>query len=86
MVIVDDGDGSDSSSGITFEMSSRDADLYESQNDQRLDELHAKIRTLRSVCTIPGFHFNGYRKQQLCSSTGDYGHLRRCRTPKPDIG
>lgn len=24
-------------------------DVYESQNDQRLDELHSKIRTLRGV-------------------------------------
>ncbi|KAF8483592.1 hypothetical protein DFH94DRAFT_317331 [Russula ochroleuca] len=26
-------------------------DTYESQNDQRLDELHSKIRTLRGVTT-----------------------------------
>ena len=25
-------------------------DTYEAQNDQRLDELHSKIRTLRGVC------------------------------------
>ncbi|TDL18936.1 hypothetical protein BD410DRAFT_774501 [Rickenella mellea] len=31
--------------------SSRDADTYEAQNDQRLDELHSKIRTLRGVTT-----------------------------------
>ncbi|KAI5119582.1 hypothetical protein M0805_006467 [Coniferiporia weirii] len=31
--------------------SSRDADQIESQNDQRLDDLHAKIRTLRGVTT-----------------------------------
>lgn len=34
--------------------SSRDRiaeDTYESQNDQRLDELHAKIRTIRGVTT-----------------------------------
>ena len=28
---------------------SRAEDVYESQNDQRLDELHTKIRTLRGV-------------------------------------
>lgn len=35
--------------------SSRDRveDTYESQNDQRLDELHSKIRTLRGVRSIP---------------------------------
>lgn len=35
--------------------SSRDRveDTYESQNDQRLDELHSKIRTLRGVRPIP---------------------------------
>jgi blocked-early-in-transport protein 1 len=34
--------------------SSRDRvaeDTYESQNDQRLDDLHAKIRTIRGVTT-----------------------------------
>ncbi|CCA73343.1 related to Bet1-like protein-Laccaria bicolor [Serendipita indica DSM 11827] len=31
--------------------SQRDAYTYESQNDQRLDELHSKIRTLRGVTT-----------------------------------
>ncbi|OCH87526.1 hypothetical protein OBBRIDRAFT_796128 [Obba rivulosa] len=33
--------------------SSRDRveDTYESQNDQRLDELHSKLRTLRGVTT-----------------------------------
>ena len=31
-------------------MSQRDADHLETQNDQRLDELHSKIRTLRGVC------------------------------------
>jgi blocked-early-in-transport protein 1 len=28
---------------------SRVEDTYEAQNDQRLDELHSKIRTLRGV-------------------------------------
>jgi len=32
-------------------MSLRDADNLENQNDQRLDELHSKIRTLRGVTT-----------------------------------
>jgi blocked-early-in-transport protein 1 len=27
-------------------------DTYESQNDQRLDELHSKIRTLRGVSSV----------------------------------
>jgi len=31
-------------------------DTYEAQNDQRLDELHAKIRTIRGVrSTLPSF-------------------------------
>ncbi|KAI0923662.1 hypothetical protein AcW1_006555 [Taiwanofungus camphoratus] len=30
---------------------SRVEDTYESQNDQRLDELHSKLRTLRGVTT-----------------------------------
>lgn len=36
--------------------SSRDRveDTYESQNDQRLDELHSKIRTLRGVSELGG--------------------------------
>ncbi|KJA16124.1 hypothetical protein HYPSUDRAFT_148192 [Hypholoma sublateritium FD-334 SS-4] len=29
----------------------RAEDVYESQNDQRLDELHSKIRTLRGITT-----------------------------------
>ncbi|KAH9951109.1 hypothetical protein B0H21DRAFT_719580 [Amylocystis lapponica] len=29
----------------------REEDTYESQNDQRLDELHSKLRTLRGVTT-----------------------------------
>lgn len=34
--------------------SSRDRveDTYETQNDQRLDDLHSKLRTLRSVGTV----------------------------------
>ena len=28
-------------------------DTYEAQNDQRLDELHSKIRTLRGVSRFP---------------------------------
>lgn len=35
----------------TMASSQRDAYTYESQNDQRLDELHSKIRTLRGVTT-----------------------------------
>ena len=31
-------------------MSARDADTYESQNDQLLNALHSKIRSLRGVC------------------------------------
>ena len=33
-------------------MASRAADTYESQNDQQLDALHSKIRTLRGVRVI----------------------------------
>ncbi|KAJ7621409.1 hypothetical protein FB45DRAFT_140863 [Roridomyces roridus] len=38
--------------------SSRDRveDTYEAQNDQRLDELHSKIRTLRGVSPISPTH------------------------------
>lgn len=28
-------------------------DTYETQNDQRLDELHSKVRTLRGVSLLP---------------------------------
>ena len=37
--------------------SSRDRveDTYESQNDQRLDELHAKVRTLRGVSCLASY-------------------------------
>lgn len=33
----------------TMSSSRRDEFTYESQNDQRLDELHSKLRTLRGV-------------------------------------
>ena len=39
-------------------------DTYEAQNDQRLDELHAKIRTIRGVrSTLPSF----FEIPNLCS-------------------
>ena len=42
---------------ITIMSSSRSQeDTYEEQNDQRLDELHSKIRTLRGVCPLSGPH------------------------------
>lgn len=64
-------------------MSLRDADNLENQNDQRLDELHSKIRTLRGVCLS--------RVHSQCSlaykwTLGDDGHLRRCRAPESDPG
>ena len=31
-------------------------DTYEEQNDQRLDELHSKIRSLRGVWPLYGLH------------------------------
>lgn len=31
----------------------RAEDTYEAQNDQRLDELHSKVRTLRGVSPLP---------------------------------
>lgn len=33
-------------------MSSHVEDTYEAQNDQQLDDLHSKLRTLRGVCVL----------------------------------
>ncbi|KAF8220842.1 hypothetical protein L208DRAFT_1331459 [Tricholoma matsutake] len=44
-------------------------DTYESQNDQRLDELHSKIRTLRSVTT--DIHDDVERQNLMLDDTGD---------------
>ena len=42
---------------VTIMSSSRSQeDTYEAQNDQRLDELHSKIRSLRGVCSLCGPH------------------------------
>ncbi|KAL4061932.1 hypothetical protein V8B97DRAFT_1875014 [Scleroderma yunnanense] len=51
-------------------MSSRTTeDTYESQNDQRLDELHSKIRTLRSVTT--DIHDDAERQNLTLDNTND---------------
>ncbi|TRM64218.1 Bet1-like protein [Schizophyllum amplum] len=52
-------------------MSSRDRveDTYESQNDQRLDELHSKIRTLRGVTT--DIHGDVERQNFMLDETND---------------
>ncbi|GLB40875.1 hypothetical protein LshimejAT787_0900900 [Lyophyllum shimeji] len=44
-------------------------DTYESQNDQRLDELHTKIRTLRGVTT--DIHDDVERQNLMLDETGD---------------
>ncbi|KAJ7444589.1 hypothetical protein B0H11DRAFT_1825303 [Mycena galericulata] len=51
--------------------SSRDRveDTYEAQNDQRLDELHSKIRTLRGVTT--DIHDDVERQNLMLNDTGD---------------
>ncbi|KAJ7100800.1 hypothetical protein B0H15DRAFT_936684 [Mycena belliarum] len=51
--------------------SSRDRveDTYEGQNDQRLDELHSKIRTLRGVTT--DIHDDVERQNLMLNDTGD---------------
>jgi hypothetical protein len=38
-------------------------DTYEAQNDQRLDELHSKIRSLRGVWSLRGSHsYSAYHR------------------------
>ncbi|EEB95209.1 hypothetical protein MPER_05858 [Moniliophthora perniciosa FA553] len=51
--------------------SSRDRveDTYERQNDQRLDELHSKIRTLRGVTT--DIHDDVERQNLMLDDTGN---------------
>ncbi|KII87442.1 hypothetical protein PLICRDRAFT_112848 [Plicaturopsis crispa FD-325 SS-3] len=44
-------------------------DTYEAQNDQRLDELHSKIRTLRGVTT--DIHDDVERQNLVLDDTGD---------------
>ncbi|KAJ6606849.1 hypothetical protein B0H10DRAFT_577774 [Mycena sp. CBHHK59/15] len=44
-------------------------DTYETQNDQRLDELHSKIRTLRGVTT--DIHDDVERQNLMLDDTGD---------------
>ncbi|KAF9257140.1 hypothetical protein L218DRAFT_880184, partial [Marasmius fiardii PR-910] len=56
--------------------SSRDRveDTYERQNDQRLDELHSKIRTLRGV-SGSFIYVNGIR----LADAGFFIHVRASR-------
>ncbi|KAE9398124.1 hypothetical protein BT96DRAFT_822342 [Gymnopus androsaceus JB14] len=51
--------------------SSRDRveDTYERQNDQRLDELHSKIRTLRGITT--DIHDDVERQNLILDDTGN---------------
>ncbi|KAF9472899.1 Bet1-like protein [Pholiota conissans] len=44
-------------------------DVYESQNDQRLDELHSKIRTLRGITT--DIHSDVEAQNLMLDETGD---------------
>ncbi|EDR09852.1 Bet1-like protein [Laccaria bicolor S238N-H82] len=44
-------------------------DIYESQNDQRLDELHSKIRTLRGITT--DIHDDVEAQNLLLDNTND---------------
>ncbi|KAI0037183.1 hypothetical protein K488DRAFT_75509 [Vararia minispora EC-137] len=44
-------------------------DTYEAQNDQRLDDLHAKIRTLRGVTT--DIHDDVERQNLVLDNTGN---------------
>jgi len=44
-------------------------DVYESQNDQRLDELHSKIRTLRGITT--DIHQDVEAQNLMLDETGD---------------
>ncbi|KAF9531444.1 Bet1-like protein, partial [Crepidotus variabilis] len=44
-------------------------DVYESQNDQRLDELHTKLRTLRGVTN--DIHADVEAQHSLLDTTGD---------------
>ncbi|PFH49464.1 hypothetical protein AMATHDRAFT_41529 [Amanita thiersii Skay4041] len=48
---------------------SRVEDVYEAQNDQRLDELHSKIRTLRGVTS--DIHDDVERQNFMLDETGD---------------
>ncbi|KAF8178941.1 Bet1-like protein [Pholiota molesta] len=47
----------------------RAEDVYESQNDQRLDELHSKIRTLRGITT--DIHSDVEAQNLILDETGD---------------
>ncbi|KAJ7054176.1 hypothetical protein C8F01DRAFT_1164213 [Mycena amicta] len=49
--------------------SSRPEDIYESQNDQRLDELHSKLRTLRGITT--DIHDDVERQNLMLDDTGN---------------
>ncbi|KAF5309984.1 hypothetical protein D9619_010240 [Psilocybe cf. subviscida] len=47
----------------------RPEDVYESQNDQRLDDLHSKIRTLRGITT--DIHSDVEAQNLMLDDTGD---------------
>jgi blocked-early-in-transport protein 1 len=68
-------------------MSARDhvEDTYETQNDQRLDELHSKIRTLRGV-RPHHISFRPYRKVAKGILTDHHRHSWRCRASELDVG
>ncbi|KAF8628306.1 hypothetical protein AX17_006009 [Amanita inopinata Kibby_2008] len=44
-------------------------DTYEAQNDQRLDELHSKLRTLRGITS--DIHDDVERQNLMLDETGD---------------
>ncbi|KAF9044174.1 Bet1-like protein [Panaeolus papilionaceus] len=44
-------------------------DVYETQNDQRLDELHSKLRTLRGITT--DIHNDVESQNLMLDETGD---------------
>ncbi|KAJ7599459.1 hypothetical protein C8J56DRAFT_769899 [Mycena floridula] len=48
---------------------SRAEDVYESQNDRRLDELHSKIRTLRGITT--DIHDDVERQNLMLDESGN---------------
>ena len=59
----------------------RAEDVYESQNDQRLDELHSKIRTLRGVRLFDGTHDLELGVDNE-TNTDNHRHSRRCGVAK----
>lgn len=60
-------------------------DTYEAQNDDRLNDLHTKLRTLRGVSTArmsPALQ----PTDRVTIKTGHHRHLRRCRETECQLG